>query len=311
MIKNFPFVIAAAIFLFGLAACGGGDDGTPQSTVAPQQAIRQPVRSVPPSVYVELRKQEAFQRLNAIRQDLGLGLIAQNQQLDRAAQAHANYIFLNNEFSHDETSDKQGYTGADAMVRADAAGYLSSRITEVITYDGRKSGAGQIDDLMNSVYHRAPFVDYTLVDVGIGERALPAVNPTATALVLDFGIKFQSLGQGAPLVPYVLWPKNGMTVPALEIVPELPTPPGRGYPVSISFDKGKIYRATKFEMREAGSVVVPAYVLTNETDKNLDNFPMAALVAVSPLKPKTNYTVTFEGFVDEAPLAVNWSFETP
>ena len=110
------------------------------------------------------------------------------------------------------------------------------------------------------------FVDYSLVDVGIGEKEFPNSLAKTNSLVLDFAIKTDSIGQGAPSLPYVVWPKNGMTISALEIVNENPAPPGRGYPVSINFDRKKTYTVKKFELKEAGTTVVPS-LFTYDRDR--------------------------------------------
>ena len=64
VMKKFYYVILALIST--VSGCGGGGD-SPSSTVSPPQVVvRQPVLSVPSPSYAEVKKQDAFNRINAI-----------------------------------------------------------------------------------------------------------------------------------------------------------------------------------------------------------------------------------------------------
>lgn len=292
-----------------IAGCGGGGDG---GSMQPPQGVNPvvsgPATTVPPPAYSDLRRTEAFQRTNEIRNLLGIGLVAQNAKVDAAAQAHANYLGRNGG-SHYEDASKPGFTGVDPGDRLLAADYSFSSAMEVLTY-APGSGADQVDLLMNTLYHRLPFVAYDFVHVGVGSAA-SVNNQSVTPSVLVFARPLGSLGQEAPAVPYVVWPMRGASIARGSIENESPTPPGAGYPITINFDPRKEVIVSKFELREGGTALLPATLLTSSNDPNaLIPKTMNALSPKEVLKPATGFTVLWEGTVDGKPLSVSWGFST-
>lgn len=305
---SFPLIISTLL----LSACGGGSDEPPPAPAPSQPTNPQPVTSVPLPTYTDAYRLDAFNRINEVRRLTGLGLLAQSTQLDTAAVNHANYVVINHAYGHTETYGMPGFTGQDLVSRLPAAGYVAMYSQEVLAGNLALTGAKTVDSLMSGVYHRLPFLDYQFVDVGMGRAAYPD-TPNSGAFLMEFAYRNSPGPQGAPAVPYVIWPLNGSTIDRLTLDPESPSPPGQGYPVSINVDS--ILGVQKFELREAGSsTLVPAFVLTSATDANLKTPYFMALSPRDPLKPHTTYNVTFEGtygFVERKPLSVNWSFSTP
>ena len=87
------------------------------------------ITSVPAPVYASsdpfaTEKIAVFNRLNDDRARCGFGKVAQNVLLDKAAQAHADYI-ANNKLAptHFQTQGKQGFTGVDPADRLTVFGY--------------------------------------------------------------------------------------------------------------------------------------------------------------------------------------------
>lgn len=288
----------AFVFLVG---CGGGGSDAPTATTAPVATVPSAVTSVPPPNYQQEKKIEIFNRINEIRSQVGLGLLMQSTKLDIAAQGHSNYQVLNNVQSHDQIIGRPGYTGVDLGIRAASAGYDALTMAEVISYAGELGGRGQVENLMAAAYHRSAFLNYKYRDIGIGE-AFYQNSQTVNAMVINVAYSLPLKEQGSS-VPYVLWPQNNSTIPRLTNPPEIPKPPGLGYPVSINFDPNKAITVDKFELKEGGAQIETHFIE-----------PETGFVMLSPrlsLKPLTKYTVVFEGSLDSKPLIVNWSFNTP
>lgn len=300
-----------------LAGCGGGGGdggggGGASTAPSPSASTSLPfVASVPPATYANPQVLDAFNRINDIRRQTGLGLIAQNTSLDVAAINHANYLVENREFGHTETQGKPFYTSTDIGTRTSMAGYYGSSIIEVINFDLGLSGPKAVEQLMSTVYHRVPFVTYGITDVGLGRIVNPSVSDRG-AFVMEFGTPQGTIGQMPPATPYVMWPPNGSTISQVEISEETPAPGGKGYSISLSINQGSVLNTKKFELLESGTTPVPAFLINADTDKNnLVGLKYAALSPKDQLKHLTSYTVVFEGTVDGKPVNLTWGFSTP
>ena len=302
-------LLAASLCVALLGGCGGGggnDSGGGNTSIPP--VVSGPVQSVPNSSYGDGKKIEAFQRINEWRRLMGLGLLAQNSKADAAAQAHANYLAQNGvSLGHREDPTKPGFTGYDPGSRLLAAGYDYSAGSEVLA-GAQLSPSEHVDGYMNTVYHRIPFIQYNYIDVGVGIESYP--NGSAGIYsVIELGIPAGSGGQESPSVPYVVFPLRNATILRGSIDPEIPSPPGAGYPVSISFDPRKSVATTKFELREAGTTLVPTILLTANTDSLVPS-SMAFLSPTNILRSSSSFTALWEGTVDGTPLSVTWGFST-
>lgn len=131
------------LFVALLAACGDGANSS--NTVAPDAPAATGMPALPAS-YAEValassvasptysagsQQSDGFALMNERRVRGGAGALAQSVALDRAAQAHSNYLALNSGLSHDEASGRPGYTGATAPARAAAAGFTGPAVAEV------------------------------------------------------------------------------------------------------------------------------------------------------------------------------------
>ena len=103
---------AVAAVVGALGACGGGGVApgppapSPATPIAAQLAVPRPVG-------YDADRLAAFDRLNEIRLSAGLGMLAQNAAMDRAAQAHADWIIANDSFTHEEVLGSPGFTGVN------------------------------------------------------------------------------------------------------------------------------------------------------------------------------------------------------
>ena len=124
------------------------------------------VRQSPPMDIV-YEKSEALSLINEIRETMGLNTFSQNNQLSKAAQAHAEYLVLNHSDSHYEVAGLPGFTGVKPEDRAWHAGYLSSQVSENLSTQSR-SAKESIDGLFSAIYHRFGFLDLSMDEVGVG-----------------------------------------------------------------------------------------------------------------------------------------------
>jgi len=231
---------------------------------------------------------EALDRVNCYRRLAGLEVAVLDPQLDAAAQAHADYMELNGELVHAETSGAPGFTGEQVWDRADAAGWTDQAgylFLEVVAAGPEPAGA--VDLWVDSVYHRTPFMGPEWVAGGFGYAGTFA----AMAVVEPYP-------QSADVA--VAYPVNGqLGVPhTFDSDTESPDPaPDHGlvgYPVTVSVsstspDPG--LQLLRGELRgPEGTVDVIALDPTN--DEWL--FDMVALVPIEPLTPGAAYDAELE-----------------
>lgn len=328
--------LALSALTLTLAACGGGGDST---TAAPAQqptapAPTTPVVTVPDDAalaaittvappaytgdYADM-KLALFNHMNSVRASVGLGLFSQDSRLDTAAQAHS--------LTHFQQHNEPGFDATyDPWKRMTKAGYPWAGATEVMSFEFWKDGEGVIEAELNSVYHRMPVLAYRYTHVGIGQDFWQSSNMPFSSTTIDFGYTSTSK-QAAPNTPYVVWPRDGVTVPQVHMVPEDPDPENRqngqfsvpyGYPASVHVDEAKTLMVTKFEMRDASGALVAGTVSTVETDTHMaarSAKNWAVFVPSKWLPQDGTYTLTFEGSSSYrgavTPIKVTWSFKTP
>jgi Cysteine-rich secretory protein family len=97
-----------------LVACGGGGDGGPGApVVAPPTSYVEPqaVTQVPAGAYSDVWRLSAFNRLNEVRAQAGIGLLRQNVSVDQAAQNHSSYQVNHGKLEHTESAGGADFTG--------------------------------------------------------------------------------------------------------------------------------------------------------------------------------------------------------
>lgn len=113
---------------------------------------------------------EALDYINKIRKDAGLSEVKLNPFLTKAAENHAKYLNAGNPYDHDEIEGKKGFTGVTPKDRVLAVGgdsQLAQGLVEVLTVNNSTVKAA-IDTLVNTAYHRTPFLDPYASEVGVG-----------------------------------------------------------------------------------------------------------------------------------------------
>ena len=347
MTIKFTVLFAAVAATAALAACGGGSSDlapapapvapapgpaipapAPSPAPAPAPAgsaylTRMPVTAVSAPTYAAgTFNLSAFNRLNTLRQSVGLGLFSQNDKLDVATAAHANYVKTNgNGDSHYETAGRAGYTGYSPIDRMVAAGYSSAYSSWAEDIAFFADGTNTVDQLINAIYHRIPLLQYKIKEIGIGFlQTSTDPDPRFNTYVSVFNLAYTGAGQGASAVPSVLWPADNSTTTSVSMPNELPRPgtPGAsgvfGYPVSISVDEDRVLTPITFTLTDSSGAAVATNLISYSTDPNLvalNAKPFVAIVPKDPLKAATVYTVQFVGSLDSQPYSRTWSFRTP
>lgn len=325
MKSKFNLALTAIACATMLAACGGGGDPTETNTPPAQDpsappidtSLEQPQLTVPAPTYVNVNRVEAFNRLNSIRQQAGLGLVKQNANLDQASQSHADWQVFNNTMSHNEIYGTQGFTGTTSWNRISASGYSAAVAGEIIAYPRAiDSTEDAIDALSDGIYHRIVVLEPTFIDAGIGVNYDSEPRPVNIKL----GVPFGTVGQGIPHNALaVVWPANGATQVNVSMGPENPNPIPEiseyaiGYPASIHCPRNKSLTVTSFSLKNANGTPVDAVLRHWTSDPNNVFQHMKCAAAIVPrdhLVRGTTYKAEFVGAIDGTPIQKIWEFTT-
>ena len=324
---------AAALAPLGvLGACGGsgGSGGATPGPPLPPPAPAAPIAAqlaVPAPVGYDADRLAAFNRLNEIRLSAGLGMLAQSAAMDRAAQAHADWIIANDSFTHEEVPGTLRFTAVNWWERDEAMGYVPTGGSEGMV--GLVHGARGVDALVNGPYHRAGLLAFEPVDVGIGWSALAAAS-ISMPLVIDMARPGSDAVRGAgqaaqPRIDGVaLWPVDGATGVPMRLGLESPNPvPSQdvhtlGTPPSITVDPLLEITVSAFTLTNvATGVVLPTVTLSYRHDPNgVIPAAFAAAIPLAPLSPDTTFVASFSGrstgIVTGEVTSINrtWSFTT-
>jgi hypothetical protein len=227
--------------------------------------------------------------LNSLRSAAGMTTLIADTNLDTAALNHSTYNQTNNFIGHFESlSFPTGFTGVTPADRVVAAGYLSTTVSENVSY-GSADVNESIDGLMAAIYHRLGFLQDEIDEIGIGvsSNGLHYTYNMGNA-ALNTLCAGSSAGQGYFNVcadenkfidgtaydlakaniannnpEMVLWPYDNATdIPPVfyeESPDPLPDHGVSGYPVSVEFN----------DTRVTDSVTVQAFELYDETDSEV------------------------------------------
>jgi hypothetical protein len=291
--------------------------------------------AVPALTYASTSEEFAFiTGFNDFRQKQGLGLLAQNSQLDKSAQNHLQYVLKNDvnnggtvnfntidpatgtPMLHIESADKPLFTGVVPLDRAKASGYTGSGVGEEVTFAGGKGAQVALDSLIATVYHRAGLMFQGARDVGVA-----AGQDQSQTFVLEYGYATAQTNASDYIGVYPADNQTGVTLHAFvetpNPFPELSTsntdfPTKTGYPVSVAAKEGATLEVVTFTLTEAGTAApLDARLLTKANDPNqylASN--IAFLSAKAALKSNTTYSVVFSGRVNGVVINKNWKFTT-
>ena len=296
-------------------------------------------RVAAPAYAKESGNATVFNAVNALREKVGSGLLAQNAKLDQAALAHHQYLntsdFVN---LHAETAGNTGFTGVDATARGRVAGYGSSHVEEVVHgVNGAAKFASCAANWANSIYHVGLFFS-GMRDVGIAAFATrhDPVFGKYTVCVVNFSTEAPAVEQLPEDGTIRVYPYPGQTrVPTVfynhtEEPSPLPEYFELGPPVTLNF-KTKSFLATgtkpaivvdHLSIATASGQPLGARILVSpvggffstrgpalQNDDQIAAFAVT-IVPLSRMKPNTVYTVSFAGIVNGSARSKTWSFTT-
>ena len=342
-------IIAATLSAL-LAACGGGGGdsvaggntpgtptgNTPTAPTTPTTPTTPVVvpgdlqTTVPAPTYQAASQEMAFfTALNSFRGAVGLGLVAQNQQLDQAAKNHVNYLLTNSDVNvsaidpatgrplfHIEQQGRAGFTGVQEIDRAKAAGYMGAYVGESGAYGMGNGGAKVLADLAGGIYHRQGLMFQEQRDIGISMG-----GDSSQTTVIEFGYMTTPQRNASDFlgvypadkqanIPLASYPEVPNAYPELTTYEAIQS--GASYPINVVSKSFTTLTVSTFTVTEQGQVdAMPARLFTKDTDPNkLLQSNIAFLVARTAFKPNTTYTVRFVGAVDGAAMSKTWSFTT-
>jgi uncharacterized protein YkwD len=292
--------------------------------------------SVPPNTYSSTSFQLGyFARINAVRQALGVGLLAQSSDLDTSSQAQALYNAVNfnpstmygvdpstgDLYAHSEDPGMPDFYAATPQARATVAGYSLGGVGEVAgntLVNDANSGLLAANQLLDTVYHRANILLETYRYIGIGVDTASNSYEGYGWYVSDMGTvnNAQTLATGT----IVTYPADGATdaFPYFcnscedpSPVPSLSSNQALGGPISVQIAAGHALSINSFTLADANGSPVTVYLSDGQTDTS-GFLPgnVAFIIPEAPLSPGETYTATFSGSDGSTALSKTWSFTT-
>ncbi|RKN82243.1 stalk domain-containing protein [Paenibacillus ginsengarvi] len=231
--------------------------------------------------------------VNDYRTLFGLPKVVFNDKLNASASSHAAYLDLNkikqgkddSESMHAENPDKPGFTGKGPFDRAVYFGYTSG-VGEDVAYS-KDSIAGSVDSLFDAPYHRSPFLDPYLKEIGISQVGFYTV--------IEFGMDRQeepklvvSPAPGDRYAPTVFGGNEEPDPIRIHSGSEYPV----GYPImaeyyGLGMEQVKVLGADL--MNNGTKKSVDFWINSPENDSSLD--AAVLLIPRKPLEPDTSYHV--------------------
>ncbi|MFJ1260565.1 CAP domain-containing protein [Cupriavidus sp. CuC1] len=313
--------------LASLAGCGssGGvsreDSTSPDGTIGSATSDATILASAPEATYADSDRLAAYDYLNALRMQCGFGARIQSFALDKAAQAHAEFIAANldagrtDAYGHTENPSYPGFTGTLPLDRANVFSYGGIGVGENLAAEPSALQAAQV--LTSVTYHTVGTLGFDR-EIGIGksERTTTLAVPIT---VLKVGIRSASDVQYLDSRTVATFPCDGQTGVTTTHGDETPSPlPGR----SLSIDPaGRVIVAvvrvhqslsvSEFSIAPRGGRPLKATLLTSASDPNkLLPSNVAALIPDAPLSSRTTYTARLVGTNNGQPVTKIWSFAT-
>jgi uncharacterized protein YkwD len=323
-VRSMRLFALSAVISLAIAGCGGGSGSGGENPVAinPVTPVSPPVPASPvvsspqeahlqaamaPTYNTGSSESLALIKFNAFRAAQGLGPLNQNANADIASKNHAAYVTANQSGGtpHAEVAGKPGFTGVDAMDRLIAAGYPAKSATEVIAFSMQfpSPDASAIDNLANTVYHRASMMYQGMTTVGI------APETQDSPLYVAIGLTTPQVNAG----DYVgMYPANNQANVWLTHSVESPNPfyqemamsqenmcTKTSAPVSLTSEASTTLNVTTFTVTEEGQTApLDARLITKVTSAQDNTYltpNVAFLVGKAPFKPNTKYIVHFVG----------------
>ena len=318
--------LASLLMAALLAGCGGGGGGgnNGNTSTAGQPGSVTDNTTVPPVAQAEVGAPQAtgnmatdgFNWFNFRRQQMGLAAVSRNTLIDKAALNHSNYQAINDTITHDEVSTRRGFTGTTVLARLNAAQYTfpanNYAYGEVISATADTNGVSAAEDLITAIYHRFVIFEPKFNEAG---SASATAGSGYTYFTTDFATRTLNQG-GLGTGKLVVYPfRDQQNLPTVFFSnQEQPDPvPDRnevGYPVSVHADITSVLAVQSFTISPRGGAALTTKLLRYETDNEIAEPSVAAIIPLAVLQPQTLYDVRFTGSVDNVPVSLAWSFST-
>ena len=254
-------------------------------------------------------QKQVLEYVNQYRKFMGLQELQLNDSLNAAALAHANYMAMNKQITHEQFANAKGFTGIKPWDRVGAFGYGGSLVGENLS-SGNKDYRESIDGLVDAPYHRLTWMNPFFTDLGYGMKDR------------YYTYKFGG-GKGGKDKAMVYPMENQTDVNTTWSGNESPNPlrfhdkkENVGYPITFSYFTDKnISKITmsKATLTNSRGSVINTYLNTPDKDQWLQE--SLILIPSSPLTPGEKHTVTLKGkieFDDKTSEVIDktWSFTT-
>jgi len=316
------------------------------ATASPRHVIEK--QALPMDVPFE--RIQARAEVNSIREAMQMQTLSQNDHLDAAAQAHADYLVLNHESSHNEIEGHKNFTGTRPLDRAFYAGYNASYVSENLS-GKNKNAQSSIDGLFSAIYHRFGFLSPSIDEIGVGVTQ-DEENSQNSAFVYVMGnselnrlcsVKsFNGFGkyvykvcrekdhriaekkfrkaqtynkQNNPKI--ILYPHDGQNEvpPAFysEIPDPLPDHEVSGFPISIEFNDYffKNVRISSFKLFKDDEEVLNVLLMDKTNDPHMRfTDKQFALFPLERLEYNTSYSVVVDYRAEGKSAKIMWEFTT-
>jgi uncharacterized protein YkwD len=260
--------------------------------IVAKDAIRQYAAATPEQL-------EGFAALNDYRTLYGLPSVKMNERLNASATAHAQYLETNKiqqsaesrESLHDQDPSKKGFFGKSPLERGAYFGYTSNLGEDAAYYQGTINQV--IDALFDAPYHRMPFLNPYIKEVGIGR--------VGNYMIIEFS------SESDPSDRLIVSPAAGdRYVPTTFEGDESPDPLRIhssstypvGYPIMAQYYGSKVKRVSLLdaELLDSSKRSVDLLINTPDTDDDLSTavivLPRKPLLADSSYHVKLNLQLT-------------------
>ncbi len=306
--KTFLYLISASLFI-GCGETGVVDIGTKVE------------RSYNPSS-LSVIQDDGVSYLNDLRASVGMIPFQNETHLEEASLNHANYLVLNNLFSHNESEKDSGFTGVIPSDRTHYTGYEHALVGENIS-SYNASVKESIDTLFSAIYHRFGFLNFDYDELGIGFSQSDTytygnvynynmgisplrilcegagqvsggayyenicLDSTKQIAISDFTIAYEENKLQNP--EYIIWPHHGADDISPVFYEESPDPLPEcsvsGYPVSISFNalKTKAIMIDSFKFYDSANQEITDVKLMDQRNDPNQHFSESEF-ALFPMK---------------------------
>ncbi len=262
---------------------------------------------------------EAVQALSRYRTAMGLSAVVPNDKLNQTAIGHSQYLSALTDRSmldklapdgtpemHRERVGYPKFIGVTIGDRTKRFGYAYSAGEQIVFSDKGNTGAGAVEQLIATVYHRSGLFNPAWTELGA------AVDTPDAVLVMGEGA-----ARGSVAADWLgVYPADQSTTARVAFRNELPDPapdrPGQwlGLPISIHAATGQMLKITRFALLDKNSVPVLGRLLESKSDARIVKNE-AFFLPEKPLQYGTRYEVQADISVGATPKSLRWSFQTP